>query len=198
MYKKNECWFIRVKKSWEYKAFGRRKHNRGFWGGGHGPPSPFCKNISRSRKRSRKEATQISTKFFDPLMKRNNLIDQILYGIFATGYIIVTVRKRSLRRLCFYTCLSFCSQQGVSRPRSGGGDGGVCSGGCPGPGGVCPRGCPGPGGVQAQAWGVYPSMHWGRPPQQTATAADGTHPTGMHSCWRNYFYFLLFYCSCVL
>ena len=22
------------------------------------------------------------------------------------------------------------------------------------------------------------------PPQQTATAADGTHPTGMHSCWQ--------------
>ena len=31
---------------------------------------------------------------------------------------------------------------------------------------------------------TYPSMHWGRhpPPGQTATAADGTHPTGMHSC----------------
>ena len=24
----------------------------------------------------------------------------------------------------------------------------------------------------------------GHPPQQTATAADGTHPTGMHSCWQ--------------
>ena len=58
--------------------------------------------------------------------------------------------------------------------------------------------------------GVYPSMHWGRdpsgqtPPGQTpplgrhpslpsacwvtppptATAADGTHPTGMHSCFH--------------
>ena len=37
--------------------------------------------------------------------------------------------------------------------------------------------------------GVYPSMHWGRhpdpgrhPPSPTDTAADGTHPTGMHSC----------------
>ena len=49
--------------------------------------------------------------------------------------------------------------------------------------------------------GVHPSMHWGRhPPTQcmleytspgqtppvrylpTATAADGTHPTGKHSC----------------
>ena len=53
--------------------------------------------------------------------------------------LIFTVRKRSLRRLCFYTCLSFCPRRG----------------GClsPGPvGGVCPGGCPGPGlgGVQAQ------------------------------------------------
>ena len=29
--------------------------------------------------------------------------------------------------------------------------------------------------------GGYPSIHWGRPPQQMATAAGGTHPTGMHS-----------------
>ena len=37
---------------------------------------------------------------------------------------------------------------------------------------------------------TYPSMHWGRhltgrpfPPPPTATAADGTHPTGMLSCY---------------
>ena len=30
---------------------------------------------------------------------------------------------------------------------------------------------------------TYPSMHWGRhPPPPMATAADSTHPTGMHSC----------------
>ena len=46
-------------------------------------------------------------------------------------------------------------------------------------GGPCSRGVPAPGGV------------WRRPPQQMATVADGTHPTGMHSClylfciWRN-------------
>ena len=28
--------------------------------------------------------------------------------------------------------------------------------------------------------GIHPSGQ--TPPQQTATAADGTHPTGMHSC----------------
>ena len=43
-------------------------------------------------------------------------------------------------------------------------------------------GCPGPG-----PEGVYPSMHWGRHPlpHQTATAADGTHPTGMHSRFKH-------------
>ena len=41
-----------------------------------------------------------------------------------------------------------------------------------------PRRGPGP------SLGVYTSMHWGRPlPQQTATAAGSTHPTGMHSCY---------------
>ena len=39
-------------------------------------------------------------------------------------------------------------------------------------------------------WGVYASVHAGihppgrhLSPEQTATAADGTHPTGMHSCF---------------
>ena len=36
-------------------------------------------------------------------------------------------------------------------------------------GGACCRGVPGPGGA------------WWSPPR-TATAAGGTHPTGMHSC----------------
>ena len=33
--------------------------------------------------------------------------------------------------------------------------------------------------------GVSPSMHWGRHPTPTltATAVDGTHPTGMLSCY---------------
>ena len=45
-----------------------------------------------------------------------------------TLFLFITVRKRSLRRLCFHRCLS------------------VCPAGCPGPGrGVCPRGCQGPG-----------------------------------------------------
>ena len=55
--------------------------------------------------------------------------------------IIFTVRKWSLRRLCFYTCLSVIlfTGRGMSRPRSGLGRGwGVSPGGCPGPG---PWGC---------------------------------------------------------
>ena len=51
----------------------------------------------------------------------------------------ITVRKQSLRRLCFYTCLSFCPQAGggggvwVSRPIPRGGGWGLWLGGSPGP-----------------------------------------------------------------
>ena len=46
--------------------------------------------------------------------------------------------------------------------------------GVPGPGGVPGLGGPGPG-------GSGPGGAWWRPPGM-ATAAGGTHPTGMHSC----------------
>ena len=53
--------------------------------------------------------------------------------------------------------------------------GSVCSqGGCLVCRGVCCRGVSAPGGVCSQGG-------WWRPPR-TATAAGGTHPTGMHSC----------------
>ena len=42
---------------------------------------------------------------------------------------------------------------------------------------VCPRGGGGGG-----APGQVPPRQVPPPPRQTATAADGTHPTGMHSC----------------
>ena len=68
--------------------------------------------------------------------------------------------------------------------------GGLLWGGVPVPGGVCSRGglLPGgvpalggllPGGVPAPGGSVEPL-----PRKQTATVADGTHPTGMHSCLR--------------
>ena len=102
---------------------------------------------------------------------------------------IFTARKRSLRRLCFYTCLSFCPYRGgvisqhasqVSRPIprwevEGSGRGGLQahtqgevegSGqgeGSPGPhpGGRL-RGLAG-GSPGPHQGGWYPSMHWGRP-----------------------------------
>ena len=48
---------------------------------------------------------------------------------------------------------------------------------------VCQEFCPRGGGWSAS---VHAGIHHplGRhPPQQTTTAADGTHPTGMHSCY---------------
>ena len=73
------------------------------------------------------------------------------------------------------------SRGGLSAP-----GGGVCSweGGMPGQGWWW---CPLPGGIVAPgggAWsgggGLLPGVPGGDP--RTATAADGTHPTGMHSC----------------
>ena len=67
--------------------------------------------------------------------------------------------------------------------------GGLLGGGCPGPGPV--GGCPGPGpvgGCPGPGPGGCVLQHALRqtppPPQQTATAADGTYPTGMHSCFK--------------
>ena len=68
----------------------------------------------------------------------------------------------------------FCSGGGVAG-REGGefvssGDAWSC--GC-----VCSQ-----GGCLLSGRGVLPGVAWWRPPSQTATAVDGTHPTGMHSC----------------
>ena len=59
--------------------------------------------------------------------------------------------------------------------------GGLLRGGVPAPGGVpvlgggaCYWGVPAPRVVPA----------WRPPKKQTATVADGTHPTGMHSCFK--------------
>ena len=60
-----------------------------------------------------------------------------------------------LRRLCFYTCLSV--HKGGGQPQ-------------------CMLGYHHPPGAGIPTRSRHP------PPQQTATVADGTHPTGMHSC----------------
>ena len=56
--------------------------------------------------------------------------------------------------------------------------------------GVWPGGSPGPhlGGLQAHTHGVIPACTEADkpPPPQKATAAGGTHPTGMHSCFLYY------------
>ena len=73
----------------------------------------------------------------------------------------------------------------VSRPTPRGEVEGSGLGGSPGP---HPGGSSGTheggGGLQAHTWGEV-SQHALRqtPPQQTTTAAGGTHPTGMHSCF---------------
>ena len=52
---------------------------------------------------------------------------------FVLGIQVITVRKRSLRRLCFYTWLSFCSQGGSPGPYPGVGWGVLPEGGSPSP-----------------------------------------------------------------
>ena len=89
---------------------------------------------------------------------------------------LITARKRSLRRLCF-TCVCLSVREGVSKPTSRvkvEGSGGY------------PRPTPG-GGAQAQAGvggGCIPACTEADSPpaKQTASAAGGMHPTGMHSC----------------
>ena len=107
-----------------------------------------------------------------------------------------------MRRLCFYTRLSVILFTGGSAH----GGRGACSGGCLlwggawSQGGVCSGGCllwglvlSGPGGVSGPGGGLVlggsgpggvpgPGGPGGDPPG-TATAAGGTHPTGMHSCY---------------
>ena len=59
-------------------------------------------------------------------------------------------------------------------------EGGACSQGGSAPRGSAPGVVPGRGGILLPG-GLLRGGAWWRPPQ-TATAAGGTHPTGMHSC----------------
>ena len=66
--------------------------------------------------------------------------------------------------------------------------GSAWSRGCMVLGGAWSQGVHGPGGVwsQGDAWsrgGLVSGGAWWRPPGM-ATAAGGTHPTGMHSCFH--------------
>ena len=72
-------------------------------------------------------------------------------------------------------------------PQGGGGIPGLPCSMSPGGGGVCLlQGVPGPGvGWRVPGPGGVPGQGGGDPSphQQMATVADGTHPTGMHSCF---------------
>ena len=120
------------------------------------------------------------------------------------GLQIITARKRSLGQGDIFksVCQEFCSQVG------GGWYPSMHWGWCPSmpcryrEGVWYPRmpcrwypsmPCMGGGGLQDHTWGVSRPTpwggglcilrHWGRPPPPwTATAAGGTHPTGIHSC----------------
>ena len=88
-----------------------------------------------------------------------------------------------LRRLCFYTCLSVHKGRGLTQ----------CMLGCHTPRNQAPPQDqalpPRPDTFpdQAPPWDQVPPQDQAPPPgpdppEQTATAADGTHPPGMHSC----------------
>ena len=88
---------------------------------------------------------------------------------------VFTARKRSLRKLCFYTCLPFCSQEGCLSQ---------CMLGYTPLGADTPwsRHYPGadtPQSRHPRGPDIPPcAVHAGRYGQQ----AGGTHPTGMHTC----------------
>ena len=109
-----------------------------------------------------------------------------MVNIFST--VFVTVRKRSLGQGNIFksVCQEFYSQGGCACSRGVPAPGvcllwrgcllrGVWSGGMSGLGGCLFQGVWSGGGACSQG------CAWWRPPG-TATAASGTHPTGMHSC----------------
>ena len=69
-----------------------------------------------------------------------------------------------------FTCVCLSAGGGVSAP-------GEMSAGSPGL-------HLGVGGLQAHTWGGVSQDALRQPTPPTATAAGGTHPTGMHSCFR--------------
>ena len=105
-------------------------------------------------------------------------ISPIVKGLFTLGINIITARNEVGSRLCFYTCLWFCSR--------GGGEGGLCPIACwdtPPPRSRPtrtrhPRGQSSPG-ADPPGPDTPQTVHAGRYGQQ----AGGTHPTGMQSCW---------------
>ena len=88
---------------------------------------------------------------------------------------IITVRNE-VGKVMFLQ-VSVCPQWGGAWSRGSLVGGGSWSGGVPGP-----RGVPGLGVAWFGEVGI-PACTEADPPGETATAVDGTHPTGMHSCF---------------
>ena len=91
-------------------------------------------------------------------------------------YLLPSATK--LRRLCFHRRVSVHGGGGCVWSWEVPGPGGMHGRGVPGPRGCTVLGVPGPGGV-----GIPACTEADPPRGETATAVDGTHPTGMHSCW---------------
>ena len=122
------------------------------------------------------------------------------FGDINLNHCIFTVRNK-VAKVKFYTCLSvilftggLLSQHALQVVSQHALQQGVCAipaciaGGipaCPAAGGVCSWGVPAPGGSAPGGLpcrGPAPGRGVEAPRKQTATVADGTHPTGMHSC----------------
>ena len=97
----------------------------------------------------------------------------VLWEVFA----LITARKRSLGQGYIFrsVCQEFCPQGGCLVR-----GGSCCQGGC------LVRGVPAPGGLLQGVPAVGGACSGGCLVEtpQTATAAGGTHSTGMHSCFR--------------
>ena len=93
-------------------------------------------------------------------------LDLTAQGIWLKCLLVYLPSATKLQRLCFYRHLSV--HRGVPGPR----------GECLVPGGVCSY-----GGVCSQGRLSQHTLRQTPPPGETASAADSTHPTGMHSCF---------------
>ena len=97
--------------------------------------------------------------------------------MFRNTTMIITVRNEVAKVMFLHVSVIFpgggggCLVRGGLLPGEGAWSGGVCFQGGAWSRGSAPR-------------GVVVTQHALRqtPPGETATAADGTHPTGMHSC----------------
>ena len=112
---------------------------------------------------------------------------------------LITARKWSLRRLCFYTCLSVILFRGGHVWQGGHAcQGEYVAGGVHGRGGMHARGnmwqgvCMAGGVCVVGGCAWQGGMHATHTPPPTlrdtvGQCAGGTHPTGMHSCFKGFF-----------